>query len=293
MKLRKPEDFTHFNATVRGINTHYVREGSGAPVLLLHGWPGFWWEWHKVIGPLAENYDVIVPDLRGYGDSEKPDLNDISQYSLEQGIDDINALMEHLGLEDAFIIGHDWSSLLIHKFVRKYPHRVRKVINFDPITPNFGPFYLGFPHLSESWYSQFQQLDMAVELVSSSREACRIYFSHFLNHWSYSKKLLTDEELEIYVDTFMKPGNIHGGFNWYRANLAVTSNPWSLIDKHISNAPMTFIWGMADTVVPSSCSPDIPQYYNNYTMEYVQDGGHFMMVERPDLVIARARDVFI
>ena len=93
MKLRKPEDFTHFNATVRGINTHYVREGSGAPVLLLHGWPGFWWEWHKVIGPLAENYDVIVPDLRGYGDSEKPDLNDISQYSLEQGIDDINALM--------------------------------------------------------------------------------------------------------------------------------------------------------------------------------------------------------
>lgn len=293
MTLRRPEEFQHFNVQLPDVNIHYVREGSGAPLVLLHGWPGFWWEWYKVIGELAKNYDVIVPDLRGYGDSEKPKLDDISLYTLEHGIDDIEALLGYLGIEDAYIIGHDWASLLIHKFVRKYPSRVKKVINFDPITPNFGPFYLGFPHMSESWYSQFQQLDMAVELVSSSREACTIYFRHFFNHWSYSKNLLTPEEMEIYVDHFMKPGNIHGGFNWYRANLAVTSDPWSAIDKHLSDAPMTFIWGCADPVVPPSNSPDIPQYYNNYTMEYVADAGHYMMVEKPELVISRAREIFV
>jgi pimeloyl-ACP methyl ester carboxylesterase len=292
MAFRRPEEFQHFEAQLEGIKIHYVREGSGPPLLLLHGWPGFWWEWHKVIGDLAKDYDVIVPDLRGYGDSEKPDLNDISLFSLEHGVDDIDRLLEHLGIESAYIVGHDWSSLLIHKFVRKYRSRVRKVINFDPITPNFGPFYLGFPHMSESWYSQFQQLDMAVELVSSSREACTIYFRHFLDQWSYSKKLLSDGEMEVYVDHFMKPGNIHGGFNWYRANLAVTSDPWTQIDKTISDAPMTFLWGMGDTVVPSSTSPDIPQYYNNYTMEYVPDAGHFMMVEKPELVISTVRKTF-
>lgn len=293
MTIRRPEDFTHHTAELPGVKIHYVREGSGPPLLLLHGWPGFWYEYHKVIGELAKNYDVIVPDHRGYGDSEKPDLNDISLYSLEHGIDDIDALLAHLDIPKAYIVGHDWASLLIHKFVRKYRERVIKVINMDPITPNFGPFYLGFPHMSESWYSQFQQLDMAVELVSSSREACTIYFRHFLDHWAYKKPLLSDEEMEIYVDHFMKPGNIHGGFNWYRANLAVTSAPWSQIDKTISDAPMTFLWGLGDTVVPSTCSPDIPQYYNNYTMEYVADSGHYMMVERPDLLIERIRQTFV
>lgn len=159
--MRRPEEFKHHHAQLPGVKVHYVREGSGAPLILLHGWPGFWWEYHKVIGELAKNYDVIVPDMRGYGDSEKPNLNDASLCSLEHGIDDIDALMSHLGIDSAYIVGHDWASLLVHKFVRKYRHRVIKVLNFDPITPNFGPFYLGFPHMSESWYSQFQQLDMA------------------------------------------------------------------------------------------------------------------------------------
>jgi hypothetical protein len=76
----------------------------------------------------------------------------------------------------------------MHKFVRKYRNRVIKAMTFDPITPEFGPFYLGVPHIAESWYSQFQQLDMAVELVTSSREACKIYFRHFLNHWAYQAR---------------------------------------------------------------------------------------------------------
>lgn len=293
MAIRRPEDFQHHEAQLPGVNLHYVREGSGPPLILLHGWPGFWWEWHKVIGDLAADYDVIVPDLRGYGDSEKPDLDDVSLYSLEHGIDDIDALMQHLNIDRAYIVGHDWSSLLIHKFVRKYRHRVLRVLNFDPITPNFGPFYLGFPHMSESWYSQFQQLDMAVELVTSSRTACAIYFRHFLDHWASKKPLLTDEEFEIYVDHFMKPGNVHGGFNWYRANLSVTSDPWSPRDKHISDVPIDFLWGVDDAVVPPSCSQDIPQYYNNYTMEYVEDAGHYMMVERPEIVIERVRKLFV
>jgi pimeloyl-ACP methyl ester carboxylesterase len=292
MSIRRPEDFQHFEQQVPGVKLHYVREGSGPPLVLLHGWPGFWWEWHKVIGPLAEGYDVIVPDLRGYGDSEKPDPSDSSLYSLEHGIDDVDALLSALGIDTAYVVGHDWSALLMHKFVRKYRHRVIRAMTFDPITPDFGPFYLGFPHMSESWYSQFQQLDMSVELVSSSREACAIYYRHFLDHWAYEAPLLSPEEMEIYVDAFMKEGNVLGGFNWYRANLSVTSAPFSQLDQTVSDVPITFLWGMGDTVVPSTTSTDIPKYYNNYTLEYVPDAGHYMMVEKPDIVIDRIRRDF-
>ena len=75
-----------------------------------------------------------------------------------------------------------------------------------------------------------------MQLVSSSREACKIYFKHFLSHWSYDKNAFTDEELEIYTDNFMKPGNIHGGFNFYRANLSLTSQPWTALDRTPSQA---------------------------------------------------------
>jgi pimeloyl-ACP methyl ester carboxylesterase len=258
----------------------------------MYGWPGFWWEWHKVIGDLAQDYDVIVPDLRGYGDSEKLDLDDPSLYTLEYAIDDIDALLGALGIEQAYVVGHDWAALMMYKFVRKYRNRIIRAMTFDPMTPDFGPFYLGFPHMAESWYSQFQQLDMAVELVTSSREACAIYFRHFFDHWAYAPPLLSPEEESIYVDTFMKEGNVLGGFNWYRANLSVTSDPFTQLDSTISDVPITFVHGMGDPVVPSTVSVDIPRYYNNYTMEYLPDCGHYAMVEKPEIVIDRVRTNF-
>ena len=179
-----------------------------------------------------------------------------------------------LGIENAYMVGHDWAAMMMHKFVRKYRNRVIRAITFDPMTPDFGPFYLGFPHMAESWYSQFQQLDMAVELVTSSWEACAIYFRHFFDHSAHAPPLLSPEEENIYVDNFMKERNVLGGFNWYRANLSVTSDPFTQLDKTISDVPITFLHGMGDPVVPSTVSVDVPKYYYNYTMEYLPDCGH-------------------
>ncbi len=293
MAIRRPGDFKHFEAKLPDITIHYVREGSGPPLLLMHGWPGFWWEWHKCIGALARDFSVIVPDLRGYGDSEKPDLTDLSKYHLNLVTDDQANLLRHLGIEQAYLVGHDYSALVMHKFVRKYRDMTIKGITIDPIVPGFENHYLSVGHFPESWYSQFHQLDMAVSLVSSSRQACKIYFTHFLSHWSHDRNLFTDEELEIYTDNFMKPGNIHGGFNYYRANLSLTSQPWTALDRTISDVPMKFLQGMGDTVVPSLWTNLVADWYNNYTIEYVPDGGHFLMAEKPELVVERIRKAFL
>jgi pimeloyl-ACP methyl ester carboxylesterase len=293
MAIRRPEQFTHFEAELPGIRIHYVREGSGPTLLLMHGWPGFWWEWHKCIGELAKSFDVIVPDLRGYGDSEKPDLNDLQKFHLDVVTDDQANLLEYLGIERAYVVGHDYSALVMHKFVRKYRPLVIRGLTIDPIVPGFESRYLSVGHFPESWYSQFHQLDMAVDLVSSSWKACETYFKHFLSHWSYDKNVFTDEELEIYTDNFMKPGNIHGGFNYYRANLSIRSQPWTGLDQTISDLPMTFLQGMGDTVVPSVWTNLVADWYNNYTIEYVPDGGHFLMIEKPELVVDRIRKSFL
>lgn len=292
MAIRRPEDFEHHEVQLADIKIHYVREGSGPPLLLLHGWPGFWWEWSKVIGPLAESFDVIVPDLRGFGDSEKPDLKDLSKYSLDRTTDDQAGLLDALGIEKAYLAGHDYAAIVVHKFIRKYRERVIKAAIFEPITPDVGPLYLGVPHIAESWHWQFHQTDMSVELVTSSREACKIYFKHFMDHWSYRDTLLTDEEMEIHVDNCMKPNNVHGGFNYYRSNLSVTSNPWTDLDLTSTDLPVTMLWGAGDPVVPAMLVDQVPQYYSNYTMELIDDAGHFMMVERPDIVIDRLKGAF-
>jgi len=293
MAIRRPESFKHREAKLPGIKIHYVREGSGPPLLLMHGWPGFWYEWYKCIDGLAQHFDVILPDFRGYGDSEKPNLEDISKFHLDLVTEDQANLLQHLNIPKAYVVGHDYSALVMHKFVRKHRDMTIRGLTIDPIVPGFEGRYLSVGHFPESWYSQFHQLDMAVKLVSSSREACQIYFKHFLSHWSYNKNAFTDEELEIYTDNFMKPGNIHGGFNFYRANLSLTSRPWTALDRTISDVKMTFLQGMGDTVVPSVWTDLVAGWYNNYTMEYVPDGGHFLMVEKPDLVVDRIKKAFL
>ncbi len=187
MPLRRPDEFTHHEAQLDGIKIHYVREGRGPPLMLMHGWPGFWWEWYKCIAALAEDFDVIAPDMRGYGDSEKPDLRDLSKYHLNVVTEDHAKLLQHLGIKQAYMVGHDYSALIMHKFVRRFRDLTIKGLTIDPIVPGFEERYLSVGHFPESWYSQFHQLDMAVDVVSSSRAATRAYFKHFLSHWSYNK----------------------------------------------------------------------------------------------------------
>src|SRR5258708_27397480 len=102
--------FTPHFIQANGIRMHYVREGQGPPLLLLHGWPEFWFVWRKCIPDLARDFDVIAPDLRGFGDTEKPSLNP-SNPSAGATADvhaaDILALMNNLGVASAGIVSHD------------------------------------------------------------------------------------------------------------------------------------------------------------------------------------------
>lgn len=285
--MRLPEDFRHFEAPLPELRLHYVREGRGRPLFLLHGWPGFWWEWHRNIGPLAEGHDVVVPDMRGFGDSEKPPLDSVELFHMNRAVADLVALMDHLGIERACFAGHDFGGVLLHKLLRRHPERVERAAIVNPMVPGFDERWLGPDNLHESWYALFHRLDLAAELVGSSREACRLYLRHFLSHWSADPQLFDAAMLEVYVDSFMKPGNLRAGFNFYRAEPA-----WDEIDQTICDKPLLFLQTLRDPCAPARWSDLVTRWYSDYRIDYVEDAGHFLMVEKPELLNRRLAEFF-
>lgn len=285
--MRRPEKFSHFEAALPSIRLHFVREGAGTPVFLVHGWPGFWWEWHRNIGELATTFDVVAADMRGFGDSEKPPLEQIDLFHVDRVVDDFVGLMDHLGFEQAFFAGHDYGGVMIHKLIRRYPERVARAAILNPMVPGFDERYLSAGNFHESWYAMFHRLDLAADLVASSRETCRMYIRHFLRHWSFDPGVFDEQMIEAYVDSFVKPGNIRAGFNFYRAD-----PPWANIDHTISTKPVLFLQSMNDPCAPAAWSDLVTRWYADFRIEYVDRAGHFLMIERPEIVNDRLRAFF-
>jgi pimeloyl-ACP methyl ester carboxylesterase len=114
--------WNHRYVEASGIRVHYVRHGGGAPLVLLHGWPEFWYVWRKNIPTLAESFDVVAPDLRGFGDSDKP--GDPPEELLGNLVEDLRALSDSLGFERFGIVSHDVGAYVAQRFAREYPGRL-------------------------------------------------------------------------------------------------------------------------------------------------------------------------
>ena len=296
-KLLRPEDFKHYTVTTKDprgydVKFHYVREGSGEPLFLFHGWPGFWWDYWMNIKELAKHFDVIAVDMRGYGDTDKPGydpatnrimLDPVDHYDLNTTVDDHMRVAKALGIEKAYWCGHDWASLTMHKFVRRYPEMVKKLVLVNPFLPGAEARYLSPAFHGHSYYASFHSTPLATELVGSSREATKIYFRWFFNWWSANKALWTPEEIEIITDNFVKPGNVEGGFSWYRANLSPAARGWEPRDYEPTHIPTLCLWGEADTCVIIDWADLVPQYYLNLKFKPVKNAGHFTMREAPDV----------
>src|SRR3990172_4015192 len=121
------EGLTHGNVTANGINFHYVTAGSGPLVLMLHGFPEFWYSWRHQIPVLAKKYRVVAPDLRGYNESEKP--VGINNYNLDILVDDVKCLADAFRDGKKFVlIAHDWGGVIAWEFAHKYPEMLEKLV---------------------------------------------------------------------------------------------------------------------------------------------------------------------
>lgn len=274
----------HQHIAVGDLYLHVAECGDGAPLFLLHGWPEFWAVWEPVMARLEQRFRLIAPDFRGFGESDNPHPMPSDQASADVLADDILALMDQLSLPKVGFIGHDVSSFVMQRLALRYPERVTKLFFFNCPTHGVGARWRDPSHINEIWYQTFHQMPYAAQVVGSNRESCKAYIGHFLRHWSHKKNAF-DPVLERWVDNFMRPGNLQGGFNWYisqnAGRLAVMAGTAERPPK--IKAPTKVLWGRHDPILKSEWIDVLPEAFEDLTVDIAEHCGHFVHYEDPDL----------
>ena len=270
----------HLTVKANKAEFHVVRTGRGQPLLLLHGWPEFWMTWEPVMQRLADRFEVIAPDLRGFGDSSKP----AGPWGAADHAADMLAVLDALELRTVGIVGHDVGAAVIQSMARLAPDRFVGLFFFDFVYPGIG-VRMGMPgRLNEIWYQSFHQMDFAPALLGSSREACELYFGHILRHWSHRKDAF-DAVMDAFVDNFMKPANLAGGFAYYRAahagRIAMMSGDAPALPP--ISIPTCVRWAELDPIFPSAWTDRLGETFINLDLEILPGVGHFPHRENPDL----------
>src|SRR6478735_4268320 len=188
--------FSHHTASVNGIQLHYVIGGHGDPVVLLHGWPETWYEWHLVMPALAKNYTVIAPDLRGLGDSSKPPTG----YDGKTVAEDIHQLVTHLGFKTIFLVGHDIGTQVAYSYAAAHPTEVKRLAVMELPIPGFTP-----PRLEgKIWWFIFHQTPDVPEALVQGNEM--MYLSWFFRGLTYNPSAITQADIDEYVSHYSAPG---------------------------------------------------------------------------------------
>ena len=269
----------HQALRVNGTTLHIAELGEGSPLLLLHGWPEFWLTWEPVMLRLSNRYRLIAPDLRGFGDSEKPN----GPFGPADHAVDMLALLNALDIKRAGIVGHDVGGAAMQPLARKAPERVVGLFFFDFVYPGIGA-RMGAPdRLNEIWYQGFNQMDMAPVLVGTSRLTCETYISHFLRYWAYRKNAFADV-LPLFTDNFLKPGNLAGGFAHYQAShagrVAMMKGEAPALPRITSATCVR--WAEHDPLFPYEWTDRLGETFADLDLAPFPNVGHFPHREDPD-----------
>jgi len=197
-------------AIVNGVRIYYRIAGSGSPLLLLHGSPLTSHSWSKILRRLAETYTVIAPDLRGYGQSDKPETG----YEVHTLAEDVRHLVLQLGLTSVNLVGHDLGGIVAYVYAAQYMDEVRRLgIIESPI--------LGVPSptmervLAGYWHIGLYAHPRLPELLITGRE--REYLAEFVRTYQFNSEAFDDEDLTEYARHLASPGGIRGAMGVYRA----------------------------------------------------------------------------
>ncbi|HEX5976033.1 MAG TPA: alpha/beta hydrolase, partial [Nitrososphaeraceae archaeon] len=202
--------FSHHMASVNGIQLHYVTGGQGDPIVLLHGFPQSWYEWRHSMPALAKNYTVVVPDLRGFGDSSKP----ITGYDGKTTAEDIYQLVSQLDFNNQpiLLVAHDVGAQTAYSYAFFHPNNVSKLVIMDFPYPGFLP-----PEFGEKgpWWFAFHQTLNLPEFLVEGKE--REYISWFFKELAYNPSAITEEDIDIFANQFSAPGTARSAFEYFRA----------------------------------------------------------------------------
>ena len=277
------ETWQHRTIITNGIRMHYVIQGEenqGPMIVLLHGFPEFWYSWrHQILFLAEQGYTVVAPDLRGYNETDKPRTG----YDIPNLLRDIEGLIKGLGQEQAIIAGHDWGGALAWLFAMSYPEMTQHLIVLNAPHPWALQRELRTPRqLRKSWYIFFFQLPWLPEALLGANHAQAI--GRAIYESAIQKAEFPPDLLLRYQAVMSRPGALTAALNYYRTIFRTSIFLPRNRQQPIIQAPTLLIWGEQDVALDIALTYRLEQWVPKIQVRRIHDSGHWVQQEQPDQV---------
>lgn len=286
MPLSEPVDGFRLSYDDHPADAHLTDDPDvGAAVVLLHGWPGDRHDYRAVLPLLAGRCRVLVPDLRGFGESEGP-AADPTSFAADAQATSVLALAERVG--PVVLAGYDVGSRVAQAAARARPDLVRALVVSPPL-PGAGSRVLAPQAQREFWYQAFHQLRLVEQLLDGDVAAVRAYLEHFWSHWSGPHHQPDPAELDRLAEVYGRPGAFVSSINWYRAGAgmvarSVQEQPPEPADR--LPTPTTVLWPEHDPLFPQAWADRVGEHLADVEVRMLDGVGHFVPLEAPEAFAA-------
>jgi pimeloyl-ACP methyl ester carboxylesterase len=282
--MSESDEIRHEFIRANGLRFHVATCGDGNRLALcLHGFPECWYSWRHQLPLLARlGYRVWAPDLRGYGESDRPPH--VGAYALEALMDDVAGLIDAAGARETLLIAHDWGGIIAWFFAMRRVRLLTGLVQMN--VPHPGPMERALRHwrqLSRSWYVLFFQLPRLPEALLRAR-GCRAIGDAFRNS-AVDKSRFPDEVLQVYRDNAARPGALTAMLNYYRALLrGGGGRRQAALGYPVIDTPTLMIWGEQDIALGIESTYGTEQWVPNLTLRYLPGVSHWVQQEAPETV---------
>ncbi|HEY7311639.1 MAG TPA: alpha/beta hydrolase [Gemmataceae bacterium] len=275
-----PAGWQHRETSVNGIRLHYVEAGSGPLVVLLHGFPEFWYSWrHQIPALAAAGFRVLAPDLRGYNLSDKPP--GVSAYRVEVLLEDVAGLIHRVGEEKASIAGHDWGGVLVWFFAMRHPEMVDRLIILNaPHPAAYRRELWSWTQLRKSWYVFLFQVPGLAELLIGAGDYDLV--GRMLRRQPVHREAFSPEDVRHYKHALARPGALTAALNYYRA----MGNPMHRSERETVpiTAPTLLLWGERDSFLSIRLTEGLNAWVPNLRVVRFPDVSHWIQNDAPERV---------
>ncbi len=274
---------TSCEATVNGIRLHWVEAGSGPLVVLLHGFPEFWYSWrHQIPALAAAGYRVVAPDLRGYAQSGKPAGYD--SYTGAALTGDVAGLVAACGAQRATVVGHDWGGVIAWLTALTRPEVVERLVVLNAPHPAVFARAVRNPWQAvRSAYMALFQLPVVPEAMLRANDFAMLRLA--LRAMSVRPDAFTASDLDRYAEAFARPGALTGALAYYRVQgRSLARAARTARTPRTVTAPTLVIWGRRDPVLGVDLADPGPDRVPDRRVEVVDDAGHFVQADAPEEV---------
>lgn len=270
--------FSHHISTVNGFKQHYVIGGNGDSLILLHGFPQTWYAFRHILLRLAKDYTVIVPDLRGLGDSEKPGFG----YDTVTAANDVYQLVQQLGYKAIFLLGHDLGANVAYAYAANHREEVKKLIFLEAgiLDSKMEQLPLLSREASSLWWFAFHQVAQLPEKLVAGRE--EDYLVWFFENLSFNKAAFTAEDLREYARTYTLAGTMKAGFDYYRA-LFTSIDANKQYSKIKLEMPVLAVGGEHSFGLRTAESWKTAA--DHVSAAVIKDSGHYIPDEQPSVLV--------